>query len=80
MTKHDNGDLPADASPYDLVEGKRDPASGKMVQVMILQDGEFAVYLDEDLFSYWRWTDDYEEPDRVALSNVLNRTALLAAR
>jgi hypothetical protein len=59
-------------------EGEIDPSLGKQVDTLILQDDNFLVYLDEDLYVEWNY-DGTKIPEGEGWAGVFNRVSLLEA-
>jgi hypothetical protein len=73
---HRSLNIITDATFETLKEGDVDPALGKTIKILILQDAHFIVYLDEDLFVEWCVSSDYGEWPREA-GVTMNRVSYL---
>jgi hypothetical protein len=61
-----------------LKEGDYDPELNKVVNVLVMCDDKFIVYLAEDYSIQWRTTDDHKPPEYCGV--ILNRVASLEMR
>lgn len=63
---------------YSLKAGDVDPELNKKIEVLILNDDKFIIYLDDEYCVQWRCTDEFKEPTHCG--EILSVVAILEAK